>query len=189
MAFKKAKGQQDATSSNSLDEIKDFLNAKFNELGTRLTLLEKKLYNVTKDIHLKLNASTQTRKNREEIEGLQFRQAVLNKTVSNQAITIHQLDIEVEDLKNRSLIKTPVFRNIEKHQSQKTLDDKKMVLANEIAKTMQDFPKEAIIKNIERAHRLQLPKLTPLLHQHHPFLLSKLQTGTSWKKKICQYKN
>ena len=73
MAFKKAKGQQDATSSNSLDEIKDFLNAKFNELGTRLTLLEKKLYNVTKDIRLKLNASTQTRKNREEIEGLQFR--------------------------------------------------------------------------------------------------------------------
>ena len=73
MAFKKAKGQQDATSSNSLDEIKDFLNAKFNELGTRLTLLEKKLYNVTKDIRLKLNASTQTRQNREEIEGLQFR--------------------------------------------------------------------------------------------------------------------
>ena len=73
MAFQKAKGQQDATSSNSLDEIKDFLNAKFNELGTRLTLLEKKLYNVTKDIHLKLNDSTQRRENREEIEGLQFR--------------------------------------------------------------------------------------------------------------------
>ena len=59
---------------------------------------------------------------------------MLNKTVSNQAITIHQLDIEVEDLKNRSLIKTPIFRNIEKHQSQKTLDDKKYHKLGRVAK-------------------------------------------------------
>ena len=48
--------------------------------------------------------------------------------VSNQAITIHQQDIQVEDLKNRSLRKTLVFRNIKKQQSEKTRDDTKMVL-------------------------------------------------------------
>ena len=56
MASTKAKEQQEATGSNSLDEIKDLLNTKFSELGTRLTSLEDKLDSVTKDIHLKLNA-------------------------------------------------------------------------------------------------------------------------------------
>ena len=81
MASRKAKEQQAATGSNSLDEIKDLLNAKFSEIGTRLTSLEDKLDNVTKVIHLKLNAvgttaqeaSTCARENREEIDGLKFR--------------------------------------------------------------------------------------------------------------------
>ena len=117
------------------------LNVKLSELGTRLTSLEEKLDSVTKDIHLKLNtvettaqeASTHARENREEIESLQCRLAELNETVSNQAITIYQLDIEVEDLKNRSLKKTLVFRSNKKQQSEKTWDNTKMVLANEIS--------------------------------------------------------
>ena len=56
MASRKAREQRVATSSNSLEEIKDLLNAKFSELGKRQTSLEEKLDNVTKDIHLKLNA-------------------------------------------------------------------------------------------------------------------------------------
>ena len=63
----------------------------------------------------------------------------LNETVSNQAIIINQLDVEIEDLKNRSLRKTLVFRNIKKEQSEKTWDDTKMVLAKEISKNMQDL--------------------------------------------------
>ena len=98
------------------------LNAKFSELGTRLTSLEKKFDNVIKNIHLELNAvettaqevCTYVRENREEIEGLKFRLAELNETVNNQAIIVNQLDIEVEVLKNRSLGKTLVFRNIKK---------------------------------------------------------------------------
>ena len=125
---RKAKEQQAATSSNSLREIKDLLNAKFSELGTRITSLEEKLDNVIKDNHLKLNAvkttaqeaSKYAQENREEIEGLKFRLVELNEAVSNQAITIHQLDIEVEDLNNRSLRKIVVFRNIKKQQSEKT---------------------------------------------------------------------
>ena len=113
MTSRKAKERQAATSRNSLDEIKDLLIAKFSELGTRLTFLQEKLDNVTKDIHLKPNAAKATAQgastcaweNREEI-GLKFRLAELYEIVSNQAITIYMLDIEVEDLKNRSLRKT-----------------------------------------------------------------------------------
>ena len=64
------------------------------------------------------------------------------RKVSNQAITIHQLDIELGDLKNRSLRKTLVFRNIKKQQSEKTRDDTKIVLASKISKSKQDFSKE-----------------------------------------------
>ena len=77
------------------------------------------------------------------MERLKFRLAELNETVSNQAILIHQLDIEVEDLKNRSLRKTLVFRSIKKQKSKKTWDDTKMVLAKEISKNLQDFSKKS----------------------------------------------
>ena len=172
MASRKAKEQQAATGSNSLDEIKDLLNAKFSELGTRLTSLEDKLDRVTKDIHLQLNAvettaqeaSTCARENREEIEGLKFRLAELNETVSNQAIIINQLEVEV-DLKSRSLRKTLIFRNIKKQQSEKTWDDTKMVLANEISKNMQHLLKE------------EMPTEIPLQHQHHLFFVAKI---TNW---------
>ena len=44
--------------------------------------------------------------------------AELNKKVHNQTSTIHQVDMEVKDLKNKSLGKTLVFKNIKKHQSE-----------------------------------------------------------------------
>ena len=56
MASTRAKELQAATNSNSLEDIKDLLKTKFNELGTRLTSLEEKLDSVIKDIHLKLSA-------------------------------------------------------------------------------------------------------------------------------------
>ena len=102
----------------------------------------------------------------------------LNETASNQAIIIHQSGIEVGDLKNRSLRKTLVFRNIKKQQSEKIWDDAKMVLANEISKNMQDFSKEEIIRNIEQAHRV-----TTTSRRNHsatsapPFLVAKI---TNW---------
>ena len=185
MTSAKAKEQQAATGSNSLDEIKDLLNAKFSELGTRLTSLEDKLDSVTKDIHLKPNAvettaqeastcSTCAQENREEI-GLKL--AELNETVSNQAIIINQLEVEVEDLKSRSLRKTLIFRNIKKQQSEKTWDDTKMVLANEISKNMQDFLKEEIIRYTERTHQVITANRSPSVTSAPPFLVAKI---TNW---------
>ena len=184
MASTKAKEQQAATGSNSLDEIKDLLNAKFSELGTRLTSLEDKLDSVTKDIHLKPKAvettaqeastwSTCAQENREKT-GLKL--AELNETVSNQAIIINQLEVEV-DLKSRSLRKTLIFRNIKKQQSEKTWDDTKMVLANEISKNMQDFLKEEIIRYTERTHQVITASRSPSVTSALPFLVAKI---TNW---------
>ena len=97
IASRKAKEQQATNNSNGLEVIKDLLKDKLSKLSTRLPSLEEKLDNVTKDIHLKLNAvettaqeaSTCARENREEIEGLKFRLVKLNETVSNQAFIIN----------------------------------------------------------------------------------------------------
>ena len=75
ISARKAKDQQAANSSNSLEETKDLLNTKLIELGTRLTSLEEKLDNATKDIHFKCSQDyspgsyyiTYARENREEI--------------------------------------------------------------------------------------------------------------------------
>ena len=120
--------------------------------------------------------STYAQENREEIAGLKYRLAELNETVSNQAITIHQLDIEV-DLKNRSLSQTLVFRNIKKQQSEKVWDDTKMMLTNKISKNIQDFSKEEIIKNIEQAHQVTTANRKPSATSALSFLVAEI---TNW---------
>lgn len=57
----------------------------------------------------------------------------------SDTITIYQLDIELRDLKNRSLRKTLVFRNIKNISLER--------------KNMQDFSKGQFIKNIGRAQQ------------------------------------
>ena len=190
MASRKAKEQQAATGSNILDEIKDLLNAKFSELGTRLTSLEDKLDSVTKDIHLKLNAvkttaqeaSTCARENREEI-GLKFRLAELYETVSNQTIIINQLDVEVEDLKNRSLRKTLVFRNIKKQRLRRHGMTQKCCWQMKSKKICKISQRKKSSETLNKPIGSQLlAEETPLPHQHHLFLLPKLQIGTCRKK-------
>ena len=53
--------------------------------------------------------------------------------------------------------------------------------ANEISKHMQDFSKEEIIKNIERAHWVTTANRNPSATAHL-FLLPKLRIGTCPKK-------
>ena len=57
-----------------------------------------------------------------------------------------------------------------------------MMLANEISKNMQDFSKEEIIKNIERAHRVTTANRNPSATSAPPFLVAKITVGTCRKK-------
>ena len=52
-----------------------------------------------------------------------------------------------------------------------------MVLANEISKNMQNFSKEEIIKNIERAHQVTTANRNPSATSAPPFLVAKI---TNW---------
>ena len=69
---------------------------------------------------------------------------------------LNQLEEETEDLKNRSLRTTLIFQNISKTQNEKSWEDTKETLANEILKVIPDFPENEVYYNIERAHRQPL---------------------------------
>ena len=189
MASRKAKEQQAATSSDSLNEIKDLLNTKFSELGTRLTSLDEKLGDAIIDIHLKpivvetttQEACTCARENWEDIEVLKFRLAELNDTVSNQPIPIHQLDIEV-DLKNRSLRKTLVFSNIKNNNLRRHGMTQKWCWQTKSQRICKISRKKKSSETLKEPIGSKLSTETPLPHQHHLFLLPKSQMGTCWKK-------
>ena len=67
-----------------------------------------------------------------------------SEKISKQFETISELQSEIEELKNRSLRKTLIFKNT-RYQS---------VLINQISRVLPETSKEEISKNIERAHRV-----------------------------------
>ena len=62
----------------------------------------------------------------------------------------------MEDLKNRSLRATLIFRNISKTQNKKPWEDTKETVANQILKFIPDFTDDEVYYSIERAHRQPL---------------------------------
>ena len=66
-----------------------------------------------------------------------------------------------------------VFKDNKKRQSEKKCVNIKMVLANKIAKNMQYFSKEEIIKNIDIAHRVTTCNKNSSVTPVPPFLVTK----------------
>ena len=58
-------------------------------------------------------------------------------------------------MKNRSLRKTLIFKNIKHQVTENSGSDTKKVLIDEISKVLTEASKEEITANIERAHRVQ----------------------------------
>ena len=57
-----------------------------------------------------------------------------------------------------------------------------MVLADEISKNMQDFSKEYIMKNIERAHQVTTANRYPFATSAPPFLAAKIKNWSMSEK-------
>ena len=58
---------------------------------------------------------------------------------NKQQNLLSQLEEEIEDFKNRTLRTTHIFRNICKTQNEKSWEDTKETLANQILKVISDF--------------------------------------------------
>ena len=97
----------------------------------------------------KANASN----NSDEIESLKFEMKEQSEKISNQFETIRELESEIKELKNRSLRKTLIFKNIKYQQANKnSWPNTKSVLVDQISRVFLEIIKEEISKNIERAH-------------------------------------
>ena len=91
----------------------------------------------------------------DEIEGLKFEMTEQSEKISKQFETISELESEIEELKNRSLKKALIFKNIKYQQADKSSwSDTMSVLIDQISRVLPETTKKEILKNIERAHRV-----------------------------------
>ena len=129
-----------------------------NLVRKNLASIEEKFDKTMKEIYLKLDkiekdteeSRIKTSKNSDEIEGLKFQISDQNEQISKQNKTISKLE-----LKNRSLRKTLIFKNIKHKFNENSWTGIKKVLIDEISKVLTEAFKEEIATNIERVHRIK----------------------------------
>ena len=101
-------------------------------------------------------AIDQSTENQEELKHLKFQFDEHKERHNKQQNLVNQLEEDIEDLKNRSLRTTLIFRNINKTQNEKSWEDTKETLGNHILKVFPDFSEDEVYYNIKRAHRQPL---------------------------------
>ena len=108
-----------SSNNNSLDEIKALLNEKF-DFSKKLISIEEKFDTTAWEIYIYMehiekkaeDAKANASNNSDEIESLKFEMKEQSEKISKQFETISDLESDIEELKNRSLRKTLIFKNI-----------------------------------------------------------------------------
>ena len=145
------------SNNNSLDEIKALLNEKFDDFSKKLISIEEKIDTTAREIYIKMkqierkadNAKTNASKNSDEIDSLKFEMKEQSEKISKQFETISELESEIEELKNRSLRKTLIFKNSRYQQAdESSWSDTKSLLIDQISRVLPETTKEEVSKNI-----------------------------------------
>ena len=143
------KGKDSSSSSsnrNSLDEIKVLLNEKFDDFSKKLISIEEKFDTTAREIYIKMeqiekkaeDAKASGSNNSDEIESLKFEMKEQSGKISKQFETISELESEIEELKNRSVRETLIFKNIKYQQAdESSWSNTKSVL---ISRVIQRYP-------------------------------------------------
>ena len=122
----KGKDSSSSSSNNkSLDEIKALLNEKFDDFSKKLISIEEKFDTTNRETYIKIeqienkaeDAKANASSNIDEIESLKFEMKEQSEKIGKQLETISELESEIEELKNRSLKKTLIFKNIAYQQA------------------------------------------------------------------------
>ena len=97
--------------------------------------------------------------------------------ISKRFETIGKLESEIEELNNRSLRKTLIFKNIKYQQANKSSwSDTKSVLIDQIFRILPETTKEEIWNNIERTHTVHSKGTSS--NESPPFSSKDVQLGT-----------
>ena len=152
-----------SSTNNSLDEIKALLDEKFDEFSNKFVSIEEKFDTTAREIYIKMeqiekkaeDSKANAHNKSDEIESLKFEMKEQSDNISKQFETISELESEIEELKNRSLRKTLIFKSIKYQQTnESSWSDTKSVLIDQISIILPETTKEEISKNIETAHRV-----------------------------------
>jgi len=130
----------ETTTNNDLAILITNLTLKIDRLEKSLT--EKVDHNTQEIADTKLSVSTNT-----------SRLDSLEELVAKHTDSITDLSTNLDDLQNRSLRKTLIFKNIAKSNDEVSWTDTKNVLTKIIHDLQPEVLREKIYKQIERAHR------------------------------------
>ena len=155
-----------SSTNNSLDEIKALFNEKLMistmisvrhlfQLRRSLTPPLERYTSDGTDKKKAEDAKANASNNSDEKESLKFEMKEQSEKISKQFETTSELESEIEELKNRSLGKTLIFKNIKyKWANKNSLSNTKSVLIDHISRVLPETTKEEILMNIEKAHRV-----------------------------------
>ena len=161
-----------ATSTNVIpvifDELKQLIEEKFETTENKINSVEKHM----KDQHHKLlslikeidklakaalglaNSNTKLiTDNSEKISNQDFLIEQMSNQITNLTTNLKELKSELEDIKNRGLRKTLIFRNVSQTKNKDPWEETKLILPKVIKVIMPDAADDIIISKIERPHR------------------------------------
>ena len=142
---------------NKLASLEDYIEAVKNKITEQYKEVIGLIRNIDKTaksaLDLAMSNSALIAENTEKISSHEFEYQTLLERLESLETENKVIKEELEDLKNRSMRKTLIFRNIQQDQRRESWDQTKIILANEIKKKMENIDHGVIIKKIERAHR------------------------------------
>ena len=90
--------------------------------------------------------------NSEKISKPDFQIEEMSNQIPTVTTNLNELKSELDDIKNRGLRKTLIFRNVPQTKNKEIWDKTKLILAKEIKVIIQDVADDMIISKIERVH-------------------------------------
>ena len=152
---------------NILEEIKQLMATSSTRIEKRIDSIDEQIKNQRDElINLVNNVEVKAKKaislgesnvskiltNSSKIESNDFEIDQIKNNVASLKEALNEVRVELDDMRNRSLRKTLIFKNIP-FKKKETWDESKELLVKEIKVVIPDLVESYIRNNIERAHR------------------------------------
>ena len=121
---------------NKLASLEDYIEAVKNKITKQYKEVIGLIRNIDKTaksaLDLAMSNSALIAENTEKISSHEFEYQTLLERLESLEVENKVIKEELEDLKNRSIRKMLIFRNIQQHQRTESWDQTKIILANKI---------------------------------------------------------
>ena len=142
-----------ATSSTTIEkQINSVVEQVKNQRDELMNLINNIEVKANKAISLGESNASKIQANSSKIESNDFGIDQLKNKVASLNEALNEIRVELDDMRNRSLRKTLIIKNIA-FKKKETSDESKELLMKEIKAVIPDLEETYIMNKIERAHR------------------------------------